>query len=136
MLSDLIRCTDIPATSEVCFIDDLYHPFMDKDTVCYLNIKPYRFSMPYDEMAHRYYITINKKNPTKITISEPEFVDQMVSFMKRYNYRVLQKGAVEEKSDKTESKKLWTHLEEFLKPKKINQTRKPRNKRVRTLRNK
>ena len=137
-LSDLIRCTDIPPTSEVCFIDDLYHPLMDKDTVSYLNIKPYHFSMPYDEMARRYYIKINmNKKPTKkINISEPEFVEQMANFMKRYNYRVLQKGAIEERNDKAESKKLATHLEEFLKPKKINQTRKPRNKRVRTLRNK
>ena len=138
ILSDLIRCTDIPPTSEVCFIDDLYHPLMDKDTVSYLNIKPYHFSLPYDEMARRYYIKINmnKKTTKKITISEPEFVDKMVNFMKRYNYRVLQKGAIEEKSDKAECKKLWTHLEEFLKPKKINQTRKQRNKRTRTLRNK
>ena len=135
-LSDLIRCTDIPPTSEVFFVDDLYHPLMDKDTVTYLNIKPYRYSMPYEEMARRYYINMNKKPTKKITISEADFVEQMVTFMKRYNYRVLQKGAIEEKSDKAESKKLATHLEEFLKPKKINQTRKPRNKRVRTLRNK
>ena len=141
-LSDLIRCTDIPSKSEVLFIDDLYHPLMDQDTVHYINIKPYRFSLPYAEMARRYYTRVLGSGGSSGSSgggssgSEFEFVQYIVNSMRRYNYMVIEKSDLEIKTDKMVSKNLWSHLEEFLKPQKMKQTRKNRNKRVRTLRNK
>ena len=53
-VADLISCTNIPANTEICFIDDLYHPLMDKENVYYINIKPYHVSIPFEEMAILY----------------------------------------------------------------------------------
>lgn len=128
-VTDLIKCTNIPANTEICFIDDLYHPLMDKENVYYINIKPYRVSVPFEEMAARYYDAVNN-----ISIGKTDFVNRIVAFMKQYNYMVLPKSAEEEKVDMIVSKKLLFNLEDFLKNERTLQTRKRRFKRVKSLR--
>ncbi len=128
-VTDLISCTDIASNTEICFIDDLYHPLMDKDNVYYINIKPYRCSLPFKEMAERYYNLVGVANTT-----EQVFVNYIVSYMSKYNYMVVKKKEAEEKTDIIVSKKLLSHLEDFLKRDRNTNTRKKRNKRVRTVR--
>ena len=132
-VTDLISCTGIPANSEICFIDDLYHPLMDKENVFYINIKPYSDSLPYTDMAVRYYNEVlNKYN--QASISEIDFVNNMVSFMKQYNYKVKTKLDIEQKTDIIVSKKLLSYLEEFLKRDRLANTRKKRTRRTKTMR--
>jgi len=129
-VTDLIRCTNIPANTEICFIDDLYHPLMDKDNVYYINIKPYHISLPFEEMASRYYDQVlSKKN-----INKPFFISSIVAFMKQYNYTVLKKSEEERKVDMIVSKKLLANLEDFLKTNRNPNTRKNRNRRVKSMR--
>ena len=116
----------------VCFIDDLYHPLMDKDNVYYINIKPYRVSLPFEEMASRYYEKV-LKNTTPII--KNDFVAYMVGVMKQYNYMVLNKSDEEEEVDKIVSKKLLSNLEDFLKSERNHSTRKRRSRRVKSMRN-
>ena len=130
-VSDLISCTNIPANTEICFIDDLYHPLMDKDNVYYINIKPYRVSIPFEEMANRYYDAVLYKTTT---IQKTVFVNDMVAFMKQYNYMVLNKSEEEKNVDTIVSKKLLANLDDFLKNNKTPNTRKNRNRRVKTMR--
>lgn len=132
-VEDLISCTDIPPDSEICFIDDLYHPLMDKENVSYINIKPYHYSMPYKDMASKYYRLILNKN-NNVTISENDFVNFIVNYMKKYDYIVKNKSDVEEKTDVIVSKKLLSHLEDFFKNDRLPNTRKRRSKRVKTMR--
>lgn len=129
-VADLIKCTDIPVNSEICFIDDLYHPLMDKENVYYINIKPYRVSIPFEEMATRYYEAVLNKT----TINKNTFVTHIVSFMKQYNYMVLKKSAEEENVDRIVSKKLFANLEDFLKNERTPNTRKNRHRRVKSMR--
>jgi hypothetical protein len=134
-VADLISCTDIPANSEICFIDDLYHPLMDKENVFYINIKPYHNSMPYKDMASMYYTNVlNKNNQVAGKISELDFVKNIVSYMKLYNYNVKTKQDLEEKTDIIVSKKLLSYLEEFLKRDRLPNTRKKRTRRIKTMR--
>lgn len=131
-VTDLISCTDIPANTEICFIDDLYHPLMDKENVFYINIKPYRVSIPFEEMASRYYDKILVK--TSPQTKKAEFVTQIVSFMKQYNYMVLNKSEEEKNVDTIVGKKLLYNLEEFLKNARRLPTRKNRMRRVKSMR--
>jgi hypothetical protein len=131
-VTDLIRCTDIPANTEICFIDDLYHPLMDTDNVYYINIKPYRISITFEEMATRYYDSVLSQSD----INKQVFVTNIVLFMKQYNYMVVKKSEEEKNVDKIVSKKLLTNLEDFLKSNKSPGTRKKRSKRVKSVRQK
>jgi hypothetical protein len=130
-VKDLFSIVSLPANTEVCFIDDLYHPLMDKDNVFYINIKPYRCSLPFEEMASRYYESVIYKNNDNI--SELQFNNVIVSFMKQFNYRVMLKTKEEKKADMVVGKKLLLHLEEFFKRSKNVNTRKKRYRRTKSM---
>ena len=132
-VADLISCTGIQADSEICFVDDLYHHLMDKDNVFYIHIKPYYYSMPFNEMAARYYDMVLNKSQ-QATVSKDVFVNTIDAYTKEYNYQVNQKNVLETKTDIIVSKKLLSHLEEFLKPSRLPNTRKKRSRRKKTLR--
>lgn len=105
---------------------------MDKENVYYINIKPYRISLPFDIMASRYYNAILIKNTI---INETSFVKQIVTYMNQYNYMVLPKSDDETKIDSIVSKKLYSNLDDFFKKERKIQTRKKRNRRTKTNRN-
>lgn len=114
-VKDLILCSGspkIPETSEICFLDDLYHPDMDTENVCYINLKPYSFSMPYEMMIQRY-----MHSPyfnAHITSQKMEkFFPFMMSAMKKYNYITLPKFQKEYDVDKIISKKIMQEMNKF-----------------------
>jgi hypothetical protein len=136
-VDDLIRCTKIPPNAEICFIDDQFHPLMEQDNVYYINVKPYVFTMPFEEMAERYYERIIKKDASdkdkdKDKDKKTEFINSIVKFMKRYNFHIQNKSDVEQDADKVVSKQLLIHLEDFFKKGRTKNTRKQRKSRMKT----
>ena len=140
-LGDLIRCTQIPANTQICFLDDLYHPLMQHDNVFYINVKPYHFSMPYLELAQQYSdnrrLDANRSLDATRSLDanrslDAGFVPDIVAYMSRYNYTVVQKDALEQSVDLIVSKKILLYLVEFFKsgppplakpPRRLNKTR-------------
>lgn len=110
-VDDLIRCTRIPRNTQICFLDDQIHPLMEDDNVFYINVKPYTYSFPFEEMAERYY----NKYPEKINIDKKIFIDKITKYMKLYNYIVTEKSKVETDVDMVIGKKIISHLEIFFK---------------------
>jgi len=123
-VTDLIRCTKIPPNTEICFIDDQFHSLMVEDNVYYINVKPYTFTMPFETMAERYFDTYLKKNEPD---SRDDFIQSIVTHMKRYNFIVRTKSDIEQKTDKVVSKQLLIHLENFFKKGRTKNTRKHKN---------
>ena len=111
-VSDLFKCTKIPKTTQICFLDDVHHPMMENENVYYINVKPYHFSMPYSEMAIRYFEEFTPEMPYH------EFITKIESFMDRYNYTVVSKGKEETEVDNIISKQIMRHLGDFFKSKK------------------
>ena len=54
-INDLLNCTKIPSSTQICFLDDQYHPLMEHDNVFYINVKPYTYNIEFKDMAERYY---------------------------------------------------------------------------------
>lgn len=139
-VKDLINCTNIPADSEVIFIDDVFHPLMNKENVKYINIKPYVYSLPYNVMAERYYNKVLMNNTHKLiknkNISREKFTDFIVSFMNMYNYNINQKPISKQLEDIEIGKSLYSSLDDFLKLNKLSNTRKKRTKHNKTHRHK
>lgn len=124
-VEDLIRCTKIPPNTEICFIDDQFHPLMEQDNIYYINVKPYVFTMKFEEMAERYfdkYLQISEAG------KKEEFIRFIVQNMKSYNFIVRPKSDIEHKTDKVISKQLLIHLENFFKKGRVKNTRKYKNK--------
>ena len=70
---DLISCTKIPETTEICFLDDVFHPGMVDDRIYYINVKPdsmndfklwknYNSNINFDSEQHKIIINSNNEN--------------------------------------------------------------------------
>lgn len=111
-VKDLIRCTKLPEDTQFCFLDDQYHPKMNNDNVVYINIKPYVYTLPFEEMANIYYDSFynNKKNaPPK-----DFFINFVLNFTKEYRFTTLTKSPIEQQVDEILSKKIFIYLKDFL----------------------
>ena len=129
-VEDLLRSTHLPNNTEICFIDDLYHPQMDTDRVYYINIEPYHISLPFTLMAERYY----KQNIRNIP-NKHAFINFINSHMKQYNLPIFSRSYETKQNNIAISKELLSHLQNFLKKKK-SKTRRQRKKRKNTTRKK
>jgi len=110
--NDLIKCTQIPLNTEICFLDDNYYSEMTHKNVYYINIKPYVHNLNFEDMIIRF---INSKLG-KTLIKENEqinFQNSLISEFKRYNFSCIDKNKDEYEIDKILSKEILTHLNEF-----------------------
>jgi len=106
---DLIRCTKLPKNTEICFLDDILHPGMVNENIYYINIKPYYYSLSFEEMLERFLnSTLGKKYK-----NEKEFEMSMMAHWKLYNYKNIQKDKKEYELDKIVGKHIITHLQRF-----------------------
>ena len=106
-VNDLLRCTQMPPGTEICFLDDQYHPLMEDDAVYYINVKPFTHSMKFTTMVERYYSSATPSMDRKT------FVNKMVSYMKGFGYTIVEKTQAEDKVDKIVGKQILVHLKEF-----------------------
>ena len=132
--TDLIRCTKIPETTEICFLDDVFHPGMVDDRVYYINLKPYVHDLPFEIMVDRFIksgiIDLNKN----VNVTEVEFKKDMLSYMKRYNHDYVEKTKEAQNVDKILTKKILQHLQTFFQKKqKTRKTAKIKNVKNKTI---
>jgi hypothetical protein len=132
---DLIRCTKIPETTEICFLDDVLHPGMVDDSVYYINLKPYTYDLPFETMIDRFIkskiidISVNDTNDTSANASE-----YLLQFMKRYRHSYVEKTKEAQNVDKILSKKILQHLQTFFQKKqKTRKTAKIKNVKNKTI---
>ena len=105
---DFISCTKIPETTQICFIDDVFHPGMSNDNIYYIHIKPYTYDLPFDAIIDRF------ANSERLHISDPTSMKvNILKFMKRYNYTYVEKQKMEHEIDVMLSKKILHHLHVF-----------------------
>jgi len=105
---DFIKCTKVPLNSEICFLDDVYHEKMKNDNVYYINIKPYIYELPFEDMIHRCI------NSGYIDISEKDvFMNYALNIIKKYDYEYTEKNPDEYEIDKILTKQILHHIQIF-----------------------
>ena len=127
--NDLIRCTKLPLNAEICFIDDNYFPGMMNKNVYYINLKPYIYDLPLQEITQRFVnsnvgknlLLHNKLNDFKHFINE-EFG--------LYNYVINEKQQEEYDIDEIIRKQILIHLNNF-----FNKLLKKKNNKTKTKKN-
>ena len=129
--NDLIRCTKIPASAEICFLDDTFYHEMANENIYYINIKPYYYDLKFNEMIHKF---MNSDCGKKMIINNGNFEKIMNDEFKRYNYKCLDKNLKEYEIDKVLGKQIMTHLQEFFNKSSKNKTHRNTIKKNRTRR--
>jgi len=105
---DLIKCTQLPLETEICFIDDVFYPNMINDKVYYINIKPYYYDYKFEYMID----LIIKTNDCK-DMCDSNFKTNMMQIIKRFNYKTMIKSNDDLKIDSIVSKETINHLKQF-----------------------
>jgi len=161
--NDFTKCTKVPETTQICFLDDVYYPGMGKDNIYYINIKPYVYDLTFEEMINRLIKSgilgkdisgkdisgkeisgkdisgkdISGKEISGKEISEKEILckEFILDYMKRYNYTHVPKSSISQSVDKALSKKIMHHLELFFNKHKGNslKTRKKKIYKIKTM---
>jgi len=116
--SDLIRCTSLPKTSQIFFIDDQYHEKMNHENIYYIKIKPYIFQYSYEEVINK----INDKNITDYInknyyINKKDFNDMFINKYTHFKFEIaipgMMKNNIENHIDINVGKQIMKHMSEF-----------------------
>jgi len=112
-LNDFFRCTKLPQNTQLCFLDDMYHPYMNSDNVYYIKIKPYTYDLSFDTMIKRFLNSSigNHLIPTKE--KEDKFFIFMQQYMLKFQFLYVKKSDEEYEIDKIVTKKTMVHLQYF-----------------------
>lgn len=105
---DLLKCTNLSQNTEICFLDDIYHPGMDNNNIYYINVKPYKYDLNFTEIINRI-INSNILN----NISENEFKEEYIKNLNKYHYSPKSKHIEEQNVDKVISKQILYYLTDF-----------------------
>jgi len=107
---DLIRCTKIPVDTEICFIDDTYHPNMANDNIYYINLKPYYYDLDISILIERFQ---KSRIGARLLSNDTDFEDFVKKEIEKYNYKIIEKSHEEYEIDKILGKHVLTHLQLF-----------------------
>ena len=120
---DLIRCTKIPETTQICFLDDVFHPEMENPNVYYINVKPYIHDLPISEIISRFIKNISNINEHFINVDPIEKIQQTLrSYISQYKYDVISLPKSVQNVDKIISKRILDHLHTFFRKHPLNKT--------------
>jgi hypothetical protein len=107
---DLLRCTQVPDDTHICFLDDVFYPGMNNDNLYYINIKPYVHDISFDVLISR----LVKSNILELTVNDYNDLQKHLLFsMQQYNYTYVNKNKKSFTVDKILSKKILHHLHDF-----------------------
>ena len=101
---DLLRCSNMPDGTQICFIDDKNHMYMQTDNIYNITVDPYVYVISYKEMASKYYDKF-KKRLKKYT--KTEFINNIL----RYTYRYTRN--VPRSQTKHDSKMMYLNIKDF-----------------------
>lgn len=105
-VDDFFRCTKLPRDVEICFVDDLFHPKMEDDSVYYIHVRGYKHYIPSADLVDRF---INSPLSKDIK-NKDDFRKFMISNLK---YNITEKSKEEQEMDVIVSKKMLEHMKEF-----------------------
>ena len=101
--SDFIRCSVLPRTTEICFIDDTYFNKMEHSTVYYIQPKRFYHSMKTSDIIGRI------ANSSLVNDTDSLYLE----FINRNMLNTISKSQSEVDTDILVSQKIMYHIKEF-----------------------
>lgn len=114
---DLIKCTQLPEETQICFLDDVFYPAMSNDKIYYIHVKPYVHDLPFDVMIQRLLGCPTRDVWLPPIPDERAFRVFMRRHMEQYHYLYVPKTEDEQRVDVILSKRILQHLHVFFKRK-------------------
>lgn len=131
-VNELIRCARLPSDTEICFLDDVYHPKMADERVYYIKLQAYHSYIPFHTFVARFlnsalYRDVFDKFPVESIVSPGisstakkqilsiEIHDLFVKYanMAEYDAKANQRKMYPREIDEIISKYILYHLQQF-----------------------
>ena len=125
-MSDFIRCTKLPKNTEICFLDDMFHPKMSVDNVYYIKVNPYVHNLSFHIMIQRF-ISSDLGKRLCHDLCNDEFKNFAENYLNEFVYVYSEKSKEEYEIDKIVSKKTMLLLQNFFKKTEKKRTQKHNN---------
>lgn len=122
---DLLRCMSLPKGTQVCFIDDQDHTQMKKDDVYYIHLKEYEAPMTFNKLIERFQ---NSSLPKHFDVDQPSALTKIREYVDEYDLEMNIRSKKDYDVDKIITKKLYNHLQMFLKKNLKKHSKTKRNK--------
>jgi len=106
---DFIKCTLLPKSAEICFIDDSFYPKMCRNNIFYIQLKPFYHSLTAKDIYLRF--AQSKIAQMIMTDNIEQFEQWFLSNALRFNYFI--KTHEDHKIDILVSKKLMSYIRDF-----------------------
>jgi hypothetical protein len=106
-IHDLLKCSKLPANTEICFLDDVLYPEMSGKNIYYIKVNPYVHDISFEQMIERFLTCELAKKVDK------DFSEFMLNYMNQYEYKYVEKPENEYEIDKIITKKTMFHLQTF-----------------------
>ena len=126
---DFLKCTDLPASTKICFLDDKIHKEMEHENVIYIKLKPYRCYNSFKDMAQFFYI---KHQKSLFSTSFDEYLRFILVNTNNYKHDIGNKSKTACNIDLVVSNKMISDVNNFFKN--INKTRNKTNNKTNTQR--
>jgi|TARA_Y100000591_G_scaffold262513_1_gene235482 hypothetical protein len=111
---EFLQCTDLPDSTQLCFVDDQEHYGMDHENVFYIKIKPYHYSLQSNIMIERF---VSSYLASELNIDANRFVNFMQQFLSEFSYRHQKKQIKDYIHDRNITNRLFAGIKTFLKNK-------------------
>ena len=108
--SDLIHCASLKNKTDICFIDDQYHPKMIHKNIYYIYLPGYQCQIPFNIMIQRF---INSSLGQSYIHNITLFKTRMNTYLSRYNIKQIKTDTTPE--DFELSAKLLYYIKQFFK---------------------
>jgi len=108
-INDLLKCSKLPANTEICFLDDVLYPEMSGKNIYYIKVNPYIHDIAFDQMIQRF----SNSNILEKLDSDGDFENFMINYMEQYDYKYIEKPKEEYEIDEIITKKTMFHLQTF-----------------------
>ena len=107
-VNDFIKCTKLPKNTQICFLDDQYHPDMISDDVYYIRLEPYVYHYTKHEI-------LEKLENSDIIKSMPNHKDAFLFIKANIDNKTIDTAERDTRHDiyKIVSKKIMYHLQSF-----------------------
>jgi hypothetical protein len=107
---DLIRCIKLPESTQICFLDDTFYPYMTNPNVYYINIKPYINCLPFETLVER---LIKSLIVSKEWGNLTQIKEYLMDYLRQSGYIYVEKPKREITVDKVITKKITHYLHKF-----------------------
>jgi hypothetical protein len=107
---DLLKCSKIPETSHICFLDDVFHLGMHHPNIHYIHLTPYKHDITFQQMIQRFV----KMNPLLLSPIQLNFLNTYLwSMLKKYKFNYVEKTHQMQKKDEEISLDILNHFRFF-----------------------